>query len=1011
MKRFKITLKYKVLLAFLLILMPIIFTLLMGFQQARKTLEKEMLENLRHIADEREAYVLMFLELNMRRIEDYSTDGVIVEKLEEWRAKGVISGLSLGEYMRRYKLPIMENMYRLSVISSADGKVLASTEPSIGGADLSDQEFFIRGRKEVNATEVTSGYMGMPEIAVSSPVYSRKDGALLGVVTGFSELEKFGEIFSGEYVRKLGALSWEAMWSWKTMEIYLVNREKLMLTESRFIENAVLRQKVDTAPVRACLEKNNEITGTYKDYRGITVAGASMCLPSLGWTLLVEVDSEEVFAPVMSTRRYSLLTLSAVVGFLSLLVLYFLRTVIRQLNILVSGAAEVASGNYDVSVPVTAAGELGLLSESFNRMVKEVKERTGALLSSEAKLEDAQRLARLGNWDWDIEKNSLWWSDEVYRIFGAEPRGFAATYEVFLSYVHPDDRGGVDKAVRGAISGGKNYSIDHRIVLADGTEKIVHEKAEVSFDGQGKPVRMFGTVQDITGQRRAEEALRESEERLSGILDNMGNVVYLKDLDGRHILVNRQFETVAGKKREEVYGKTNYDLFPKELSDIYSANDREALKSEEPMQFVESIPQSDGVHTYISIKFPIRDTRGNAYAVCGVSTDITQLKRVEEALRRSEASLEKAQRIAHIGNWDFDIAENIFYRSDEVFRIFGRSREELKTYNDLISAIHPLDRGWMEKSFKEAVYGNKPYSLDARIIRGDGAERIVHIQGELVLDEAGRPAGMSGTIQDITERKRAEDAIWKLNLELEKRVEERTVELKKANKDLEAANRELESFSYTVAHDLRTPLRLIDGFGRMLFKKQKERLDEGGRENLERIIEAALRMDKLIDYILNLSYVTRAEINLQTVDLSEMAASVINDLRVAQPGREAEFRLEAGLRARGDEKFLRIVLENLLGNAWKFTGRVPEPVIEFGRAGQENGMSVFFVRDNGAGFDTKYLDKVFEAFERLHSKEEYPGTGVGLATVRRIINRHGGRVWAESEPGKGATFYFTIEKA
>lgn len=1011
MKRFKITLKYKVLLAFLLILVPIIFTLLMGFQNARKTLEKEMLENLRHIADEREAYVLMFLELNMRRIEDFSTDGVIVEKLEERRTKGVICGISLGEYMRRYKLPILKNMYRLSIISSADGKALASTEPGIEGADLSGQGFFIRGRNGLNITELTSGHMGMPEIAVSSPVYSREDGALLGVVTGFSELAKFGEIFSGEYVRKLGALSSETMWSWKTMEIYLVNREKLMLTESRFIENAVLRQKVDTAPVRACLEKNNEITGTYKDYRGIEVAGASMCMPSLGWTLLVEVDSEEVFAPVLRTRRYSLLTLSAVVGFLSLLVLYFLRTFIRQLNILVSGAAQVASGNYDVSIPVPAAGELGLLSESFNRMVKEVKERTGALLSSEAKLEDAQRLAHLGNWDWDIEKNTLWWSDEVYRIFGAEPLEFTATYDAFLSYVHPDDRRLVDKAVRDALYGGKSYSIDCRVVLADGTEKTVHAQAEVSFDGQGNPVRMFGTVQDITGQRRAEEALRESEELLRGILDNMGNVVYLKDPEGRHILVNRQFESVAGKKREDVYGKTNYDLFPKELSDIFSANDGEALKSEEPLQFVESMPQSDGVHTYISIKFPIKDTRGNAYAVCGVSTDITQLKRTEEALRRSEASLENAQRIAHIGSWDFDIAENILYRSDEVFRIFGRSREELKTYNDLVSAMHPLDRGFVEGAFKEAVYGNKPYSLDARIIRGDGAERIVHIQGESVRDEAGRPVGMSGTVQDITERKRAEEEVWKLNLELEQRVEERTVELQKANKDLEAANRGLESFSYTVAHDLRTPLRLIDGFSRVLFKKQKDRLDEAGREHLERIMEAALRMGKLIDYILNLSYVTRAEISFQTVDLSEMAASVINDLRVAQPGREAEFRLETGLRARGDEKFLRIVLENLLGNAWKFTGKVPYPVIEFGRAGQENGRAVFFVRDNGAGFDMKYADKVFEAFERLHSKEEFPGTGVGLATVQRIINRHGGRIWAESEPGKGATFYFTIEKA
>jgi signal transduction histidine kinase len=257
----------------------------------------------------------------------------------------------------------------------------------------------------------------------------------------------------------------------------------------------------------------------------------------------------------------------------------------------------------------------------------------------------------------------------------------------------------------------------------------------------------------------------------------------------------------------------------------------------------------------------------------------------------------------------------------------------------------------------------------------------------------------------INQARRREMALVEAQLAERKRAEEA---LRGSNTALEAANKELEAFSYSVSHDLRAPLRSIDGFSQALLEDFEDKLDAQGKNYLQRVREGTRRMGQLIEDLLRLSRVTRSEMRWESVDLSGMAGSITSDLQQTQPDRRVEFAISDGMTAKGDPALLRVALENLLSNAWKFTGKNPAAKVEFG-LGLQDGRQAYFVRDNGAGFDMAYANKLFGVFQRLHASAEFPGTGIGLAIVQRIMHRHGGRIWAEGEVGEGATFYFTLQ--
>ena len=348
-----------------------------------------------------------------------------------------------------------------------------------------------------------------------------------------------------------------------------------------------------------------------------------------------------------------------------------------------------------------------------------------------------------------------------------------------------------------------------------------------------------------------------------------------------------------------------------------------------------------------------------------------------------------------MGAWEWDIVDNRFHMSPEWLRIHGSTNPN-PSWENLMTIAHPEDADAIRRAFNDSVETGTTYSMVHRIVRPcDGEERIVQAYGRVMKDASG-PTRMYGAAQDITEQKKAEEEIKRLNNELSERAAE-----------LEAANKEQVAFNHTVAHDLRQPLNLLNSYCQVMSKQCGDQLQEQCKGYLRDAYKATLRMDSLIAALLKFSNMGIVEPRREMVDLSSLAQEVSLSLKVVEPERQVEFRIDDGVVANCDAALLQVVLSNLLGNAWKYTSVCEKAIIEFGER-NINGISTYFIRDNGSGFNMIDADKLFTPFHRLPNSEKSPGFGIGIATVERIIRRHGGRVWAEGEPNKGACIYFTL---
>lgn len=388
------------------------------------------------------------------------------------------------------------------------------------------------------------------------------------------------------------------------------------------------------------------------------------------------------------------------------------------------------------------------------------------------------------------------------------------------------------------------------------------------------------------------------------------------------------------------------------------------------------------------------DTAGNPLQMIGCHIDITRRKQAEEQLQKSTAHLKAAQRIAKLGSWEFDVATETIHWSDEVFRIFGRDPAAgMPSFTELQQLYHPDDQPHHNQTVQRGIETGQPYDLECRAYRPDGSLVYIQARGEPIFDATGQLCQLVGTVLDITERKAAE------------------VKILQTTAQLAASNRELEAFAYSVSHDLRSPLRAIDGFSKALLEDYGDQFDAEGKDYFDRIRRNVQRMGHLIEDLLRLSRVSRSEMEYSTLDLSALVLEQIRELQAAEPDRSIKLVVAPQTIVSADPTLMRVVLSNLLQNAWKFTSHHATARIEFGildNHEQPSDPPIYFVRDDGAGFDMAYANMLFGVFQRLHDTTEFPGTGIGLATVQRAIHRHGGQVWANGAVEQGATIYFTL---
>jgi PAS domain S-box-containing protein len=513
-----------------------------------------------------------------------------------------------------------------------------------------------------------------------------------------------------------------------------------------------------------------------------------------------------------------------------------------------------------------------------------------------------------------------------------------------------------------------------------------------------------GLKQEIAERQRIEEALRHSEEKFRSIVESSPAAMHFYRLepDSRLVLIgtNPAAERIIGAGHDSMVGETIEEVFPNLRDTQVLEIHRKVARGELGPQAFEMPYKDDRVYGF----YDVRVFRTGPGLIASILVDITERKQAEQELRAYSHRLALATEAAVMGVWEWDVLANTVTWDERMFEMYGLPSVETMTYQRWAEMIHAEDVIHVERQLRRAVTEKKAGYFNFRIIRAsDSTIRHIQAAASVIADEKGQVTNVVGVNFDITGRKLAEEEIRKLNTDLEQRVADRTIQLA-------AANRELESFAYSVSHDLTAPLRGIDGWSLALLEDYHDKLDERARQHLSRIRAETQRMAQLIDDLLKLSRVTRAEMRPNPVDLTALAESITQRLREDLPHRQMEFIIQPGLSDQGDERLLRIALTNLLGNAVKFTSKRPDATIEFGLAHVKD-RPVYFVRDNGAGFDMAFAKKLFGAFQRMHKASEFPGTGIGLATVQRIIQRHGGRIWAEAQVNQGATFYFTLDEA
>jgi PAS domain S-box-containing protein len=662
-------------------------------------------------------------------------------------------------------------------------------------------------------------------------------------------------------------------------------------------------------------------------------------------------------------------------------------------------------------VEITARPEWNGKENRVASIIGAVKDITLPKLAEEKIRESEEQLkaviegSQLGFSDWNIATNTIRRNERWAGMLGYTLQEIEDNYRQWEDLLHPDDRARAKQALQEHIDGKTPIHRDeYRLRAKDGSYRwILDQGTIVEYDKQGRPLRMTATHTDITERKNAEEALRESEDKFKYLFEYSMVGKSITHIGGE-VYVNKALCDMLGYSSEEMQGKKWQAITHPDDIELTQRNiDALAAGEKNSARFIKRFVRKNGDIVWVDLSSSLRrDSHNKPLYLMTAVIDITDRKQAEEALVESENRFRSVLETISLLGVLLDTEGRIILCNNFLLDLTGWKREEVlnQIWFDIFlpPEIHDeIKDGIFSKSIRD---GAIPTHYVNEIITRQNERRLVQWNNTVLRDQKGIVIGVASIGEDITARKQAEEEIRKLNAELEQRVWDRTLQL-------ETTSREMEAFSYSVSHDLRAPLRGIDGWSQALREDYYDKLDEQGRQYIDRVRVETQRMGHLIDDMLELAQLTRAEMRKEQMDLSVLAQIIAERLQKDEPSRKVDFIIQPGLTAEGDPYLLEAALTNLLGNAFKFTGKTANARIEFGQT-ESQGQRVFFIRDNGAGFDMAYSQKLFGAFQRMHKATEFPGTGIGLASVQRVIHRHGGKVWAEAEVDRGATFYFTL---
>lgn len=1003
------SIRLKLFIIFLAIaLIPLLFVSALNFHNYRDSLEATRLSQLQDMAafkkDKIESY-LYGLKANVEMFQGLYNIKKNLPVLSQFDQDTANPEFVAAKEMLDSQLQRMQSTLGLFdiMVTNTEGKIVYSSNPGHNKVHflklLFDpaQKAFENGKEGVYFSDVflDKAADDKPTMLVTAPA-SDIAGNLIGVIALEVDMSRIYSLIQD--TQGLGA----------TGEVLIgkkMGNDIVYLNPLRHDPQAAFKLKIPVGasfgmPIQQAVQGKSG-SGASIDYRGKKVIAAWEYIPSIDWGMVAKIDAQEAFAEVINLRN--LLVLILVIVFLLSAVMSFsvAQSIASPIKKLSKGVEEIGAGNLNYKVGTNQEDEIGQLSKSFDKMAHDLKNLGLAREAERRRLYDVLETLPvyvvLLSEDYRVPFANKFFRERFgesggrrcyeYLFKRVEPCENCETYKVMKTnarhhweWIGPDNR---------------NYDIHDfpfagpdgsRMILEMGIDVTEQKKAEAELKRHRDNLEAL--VKERSGQ------LEETSRRLQTVVDNLTEGLVVSDLDGNLFHWNPAAVAMLGFNSMEEC-KLNLSEFAKifELSTV----DGQILPCEQwPLSRIlrgevlrdwEVLMRRQGsawqrVFSYGGLL--AKDKEGKPFLAVVTINDITERKRAEEALRESQRQMNKAQDIAHLGSWELDLEKNKLFWSDEVYKIFGlKPQESPVTYEAFLEMVHPDDRKAVNESYSESLRENMgSYEIEHRIIkRSTGEVRFVHEKCEHFCDKTGRVIRSVGMVHDITERKRAEER-------------------------LRRSNENLEQFAYVASHDLQEPLRTMASYSQLLERRYKDKLDKDANDFIDFIVDAASRMQRLITDLLAYSRLRHIETSGDFVDCNKVLSRVLASMKQGIAESNASVTFDNLPVIKGHEVNLIQLFQNLIGNAIKFcAGNDCRIHIS---AKRNEGEWLFSVKDNGIGIEPQYQEKIFMIFQRLHKKDEYSGTGIGLAICKKIVENHGGKIWVESELGKGSIFYFTI---